>query len=76
MDGNQLSHTLSGGSTGICCSFHGTDIAPDHDGDVSAPDLFLTDEVNTGRLDHGVCRLDGAHEATGFHHAQCNSVIV
>jgi len=54
---------------------HGTHVSPYHYGNVSASDLFFSDQTDTGGFDHGVRRFDRADETTSLHHAEGYSVI-
>ena len=68
---DQLAHALSCRAARLHGGLDRTHVAADHHGDQAAADVLLADEMNVGRLDHGVGRLDGAHQPAGFNHAQC-----
>ena len=46
------------------------DVPLDQGRDKAAADLDAACEINVGRLEHGVGRLDHADQARGFDHAQ------
>ena len=71
MDAVQLAHPLGGGGAGVYRRLHRAHVAPDHDGDEAGADLLLADQLDIGRLHHGVCRLNRPDEAPGLHHSQC-----
>src|SRR5205814_641101 len=58
VDGDELADPASSGGAGIGSGFHRAHIATDHHGDVPGADVFLADQDDVRRLDHGVSRLD------------------
>ena len=70
MDRDQFAYLFRCRSTGISGSFHRTHIAPNHDCHKAASHLFLSHQLNIGRLDHGIGCLNSTDEAFGFDHSQ------
>src|SRR5437588_5973500 len=70
VDGDDLADLAGGDRTGVGGGLDRADVAADHDGDQPAADLLAPDEADVGGLDHGVGRLDGAHQAPGLHQAE------
>ena len=67
----QLANALCSRCACVDRSLDRADIAAHHNGNEAGADLLLADEMNVGRLDHGVGRFHGADQAAGFHHTEC-----
>lgn len=71
VDRHELADAARRGGPGVGGGLHGADLPADHHGgDVAAADYLLADQLDAGRLDHGVGGLDGAYEAAGLDEAE------
>jgi hypothetical protein len=52
-----------------------TGFTPDEDGDITATDEFASNEAYFGGFGHGIRRLNGGYQATGFNHTQSNAMF-
>ena len=66
MDRDELADAARGGGAGVRGGLDGADVAANHHGDVSGADVFLADQDDVGRLDHGVGGLDRSDQAARF----------
>lgn len=68
----QFTNALCGGCTGISSCFDSTDVASNHDGDVSSANIFGSDQVDIRGFYHRVRGFDRADQPFRFYHSQCN----
>ena len=64
--GDELANAARRRGAGIGGSLHGADVTAHQHRDVARADVFLRDQLDVGRLDHGVRRLDCADQSTSF----------
>ena len=65
---------FTGISSGTHSGIHSTGFTPNHHRHVTATDIFTTNQSDFRRLGHGIRRFDGGDHATGFNHAEGDSL--
>jgi hypothetical protein len=65
---NQLTGPLGCGHAGVNRRLHGPNLAPDHNGDVAASNLFLGEKLHVSYLAHGIGGFYGGYQSSGFNH--------
>src|SRR5690606_26132751 len=65
---DELADALGRLGAGVDRRLDAADVAFDHDGDKAAADLYLANDGDVRRFDHGVAGFDAADIATGFYH--------
>jgi hypothetical protein len=66
VDSNHFADARSGKTTGFGGGFHGSDVAPDDSGNVTAASFLKTHEFDLGGFDHCVGAFDHRGERPGF----------
>jgi hypothetical protein len=74
MDRNQFTDTLGCCSARICGSLDRTYITAYHHGYVPAANVFGTDQVHIGSLDHRIRGFNRTNEAFCLDHAESNQI--
>ena len=70
MHGDHLSDAFCGALAGFRRRLHRRDVAAHDGGDEPSADLLVADELDLGRLDHGVGGFDHADETFDFDHSK------
>ncbi len=69
LDTDDGTNLRGGGGTGIGCSLHGGNIAPEKHGDIPAADFFPASNVDVRGLERSISRFYSGAEAFAFNHS-------
>jgi hypothetical protein len=76
MDGGYCTYTARCRGPRVNRGFYCSDLTADDSGDQSGVDLLIADQLDVGRFDHSVRRLDHRDEPHTFDHSKCFHLII